>query len=361
MTDTPPLQRLYFYLTEGCNMACRHCWLAPALDPTGRKHPTLPVDAFATAIREAKPLGLTGVKLTGGEPLLHPDFLRLLEIVREQELSVTIETNGFLCTPEIAQAISKVPDRFVSVSIDGADAATHDRIRGVRGAFERACEAVRNLAAAELKPQMIMTLMRSNVDQLQAVIRLAENLGAASLKFNLVQPIARGKHLLEGDEAISVAELIALGRRVDGEVARTTSINLHFDYPLAFQPLSRLHRDSGGQACGILGVLGVLANGSYALCGIGEVVEDLVFGRVGTDPLADVWRKSPALNAIRDGVPAHIEGICQDCLMKERCLGACVAQTYYRTGSLLRPFWFCEQAQETGLFPATRTRSAKAG
>ncbi|MFA5914130.1 MAG: radical SAM protein, partial [Burkholderiales bacterium] len=85
-TGLRTLNTLYFYLTEGCNLACRHCWMGPRFDATGKRYPTLPVDLFDTAIREARPLGLSGVKLTGGEPLLHPKFTRLLEIVRREEL-----------------------------------------------------------------------------------------------------------------------------------------------------------------------------------------------------------------------------------------------------------------------------------
>jgi SynChlorMet cassette radical SAM/SPASM protein ScmF len=155
------INTLYFYLTEGCNLACRHCWLAPRFDARGNLHPTLPVELFETAIREAKPLGLSGVKLTGGEPMLHPHFIRLLEIVRRENLKLTIETNGLLCTPETAAEIAKSPDRFVSVSIDGVDAATHEWVRGVPGAFEAARQAVRNLVAVGIRPQVIFTVMRA--------------------------------------------------------------------------------------------------------------------------------------------------------------------------------------------------------
>lgn len=68
----PPLNQLYFYLTEGCNLACRHCWLAPKFDADGSRYAMLPVELFETAVREAKPLGLSGLKLTGGEPLCTP-------------------------------------------------------------------------------------------------------------------------------------------------------------------------------------------------------------------------------------------------------------------------------------------------
>jgi len=182
-----PLNQLYFYLTKGCNLACRHCWLAPRFDRTGSRYPTLRVELFETAIREAKPFGLQGVKLTGGEPLLHPHFKKLLEIVRREGLSLNIETNGLLCTPEIAEEIAKSTKRFVSVSIDGADAATHEWVRGVPGCFETALQAVRNLVAAGTSPQIVMCVMRCNADQVEAIVRLAENLGAASVKFNILQ------------------------------------------------------------------------------------------------------------------------------------------------------------------------------
>ena len=190
--DTSPLNQIYFYLTEGCNLACRHCWLAPRFDPDGNHYAVLPVELFETAIREAKPLGLTRVKLTGGEPLLHPQFVRLLEIVRREDLTLTVETNGVLCTPEVAGEIAKSPKRFASVSIDAADAEIHEWIRGVPGCFEQAVQGARNLVAADTPPQIIMSVMRRNAAQMQAVVRMAEEIGASSVKFNVIQPVTRG-------------------------------------------------------------------------------------------------------------------------------------------------------------------------
>ncbi len=356
----PSLNHLYFYLTEGCNLRCRHCWLSPRFDAHGDRYPTLPVELFETAIREAKPLGLSGVKLTGGEPLLHPQFTTLLEIVRREELALTIETNGILCTPETAAEIAKSPQRFVSVSIDGADAATHEWVRGVPGCFQKAQQAVRNLAAADTPPQIIMSLMRCNAEQVDAMVRMAEDLGASSVKFNIVQPTGRGEMIHEGTNGLEVDELIKLGRHVGMELAPTTKLRLVYDYPLAFCPLSRIASGDGCGVCGIFGILGVIASGYYALCGIGEQVPELVFGAVGEDPLDEVWRENITLNALRDGLPDRLNGICAHCLMKHSCLGSCIAQNYYRTGGLWAPFWFCEQAEAAGLFPDTRLGTATA-
>ena len=349
-----PLNQIYFYLTEGCNLACRHCWLAPKLDREGKLYPTLPVELFERVIREAKPLGLRAVKLTGGEPLMHPQIIRLLEITRREELAVTIETNGLLCTPALAAEIAKSPRRFVSVSLDGADAQTHEWVRGVAGSFEAACRAIRILSEAGLRPQVIFSVMRHNAHQAELMPKLAEELGAASLKYNIIQPTARGEKLHEAEGTLSIEELIKLGRKVEMELAPATPLKLYFDYPAAFRPMSRLFNGEGNGACGILGILGVLASGHYALCGIGESVPELVFGQVGRDPLEGVWTQNSLLISLHAGLPERLEGICSRCLMKRRCLGSCIAQNHYRSGSLWTPFWFCEAAEEAGLFPESR-------
>ena len=274
--------------------------------------------------------------------------------MRREELKLTIETNGMLCSPAVAREIARSADRFVSVSIDGADAATHEWVRGVPGSFEKACQAVRNLTATDTSPQIIMTIMRSNADQIDAMVRMAEMLGASSVKFNIVQPTTLGQQLHDEGEALSIAELIQLGRHVETELAPSTHIPLFFDYPLAFRSLSRIASGDGCDICGILGILGVIPTGYYALCGIGEHVPDLVFGTVGEDRLKTVWQENNMLNELREGMSNKLNGICARCLMKYRCLGSCIAQNYYATKSLWSPFWFCQQAEEAGLFPASR-------
>jgi len=354
----PVLDELYFYLTEGCNLACCHCWLAPRLDPAGEKYPSLPVELFETAISEAERLGLRRVKLTGGEPLLHPDFERLLEIVRRAGLGLTMETNGVLCTPHLATEMARCFQPFVSVSIDGADAETHEEIRGVPGSFEAATRAVGELAAAGLEPQIIFTVMRSNTHQLDDVVGMAERLGAGSVKFNVVQPTARGERLHRDGQTPGIGELIDLGRRVEQVIAPESDLTVVFDLPLAFHSLRLVATGDGCGVCGIKHILGVLPSGHYALCGIGEKVPELVFGQVGVDELEVIWREHPVVLALREGLPDRLTGVCSRCLMRHCCLGTCIAQNYYSSGDLWEPYWFCDQAEKEGLFPISRLATA---
>jgi SynChlorMet cassette radical SAM/SPASM protein ScmF len=353
---TYSINRIYFYLTEGCNLRCRHCWIAPKYQNGSDCYPSLAVGLFQSIIEQARPLGLSGVKLTGGEPLLHPRIGEILEIVRREELRLTVETNGVLCTPELVSKIASCKNPFVSVSLDGADAETHEWVRGVPGCFEAALEGTRVLVQAGFKPQVIMSLMRRNKDQMEAVVRLAERLGAGSVKFNMVQPTARGEQMQEAGETLTVEELIEIGQWVEDSLSASTPLRIIYSHPVAFRPLGKIFGGNGAGwgSCGVLGILGVLADGSYALCGIGSTVPELVFGHAATDRMEDVWNTTPVLLELREGLPGRLEGICADCLMKGRCLGSCIAQNYYSSQSLWAPFWYCQEAHRRGLFPLTR-------
>jgi SynChlorMet cassette radical SAM/SPASM protein ScmF len=350
------LNQLYFYLTEGCNLACKHCWIAPKFQTKDQVYPVLSFELFKSIIIQAKAMGLSGVKLTGGEPLMHPDIGKILTHIKDEELALTVETNGVLCTPELAKKIVECKNIFVSVSIDGAEAKTHEEIRGVSGSFDGAIAGVENLVKEGLKPQIIMSLMRANKDQMEPLVRMAETLGVESVKFNLVQPIKRGEKLHERGETLTIKELVDMGDWVERSLCASTDLRIVYDHPAAFRPLGKMFGDKGDgcYSCGILGILGVLANGKYALCGIGENVPELIFGDAKKDRLEDVWQKAEILNELRKGISHRFEGICKECLMTSHCNGSCIAQNYYRQKNLWAPFWYCDEANKAGLFPKSR-------
>ncbi|MBI4594948.1 MAG: SynChlorMet cassette radical SAM/SPASM protein ScmF [Candidatus Tectomicrobia bacterium] len=359
---TYPLNELYFYLTDTCNLRCRHCWIEPRYLSKDQSISAIDKELFISILDQAEPLGTKGVKLTGGEPLLHPQINELLDIVRQRHLHLSVETNGILCTPELAEKIAACEHSFAAVSLDAADFETHYWIRGKEGSFAAAITGIKNLVAAGLNPQIIMTVMRRNKDQMQAVVRLAESVGAGSIKFNVLQPTARGKRMHTAGETLDITELISLGKWVDEELSLSTRLSLCFHQPPAFRSLGKMFGAAAGDgchSCGILRVLGVLADASYALCGIGVTVSEMIFGHASRDSLKEVWLNSPILNQIRKGLPEQLQGICGDCVMKHVCMGSCLAQNYYRHRVLWAPFWYCEEAHNRGLFPETRLRPGK--
>ncbi len=354
----PSLSILYFYLTEGCNLACKHCWVNPPYDETGTKFAVLSRDRFERAIREAIPLGLQAVKLTGGEPMLHPDVRYFLRSLISYQLSVLIETNGTLIDEEIAVLLRDLKECFISISIDSTDPEIHDRIRSIKGAHGKAVDGIRRLVAHDIAPQVIASLLPENKNEIPQIIRFAENLGASSFKLNIIQPTARGEQLKKQGHYLDVDEILSISEYLHKEVYPVSSIPVFVSVPYAFRPLHVIARSDMGR-CGIMTILGVLATGEYALCGIGTSVPELIFGRIDDGNLRDIWSSHPVLNSLRESIPDSFEGVCAECVMNTLCLGSCIAQNYYSSRTLTASHWFCSRAAELNLFPESRRLKKK--
>jgi SynChlorMet cassette radical SAM/SPASM protein ScmF len=346
-----PLRQLTAYLSKGCSYTCRFCWEQPAQRISDPEKAFLPLEILFQAVAEATPLGLEILQLTGGDTLLHPQIDRLLDFLEGSVQGVSIETNGAGLTPERAARISRLSNGSISIGFDGSDASTHDSIHGAPGAFDTAVQAARRLADAGLRAEMVFTVCRRNSAQLPAFLRMAEDLGAGAVRFNVPRPQSGVEWQIDG---MQVEELIALGRRVEREMVPGTRLRVMFDQPPAFRGLQPTARNETQNHCGVLSTISLLTSGEYAMCGIGQSFREFVFGKVGEVALEQIWNGSLTLLRLRAGLPDRLAGVCGHCILKSACLGTCVAENYARHGSLWGPYWFCESAEKVGLFPASR-------
>ena len=351
----PPLISLYLYISGSCNLACRHCWISPTYIKGGNGGRHVRVDHVRKTIREALPLGLQTVKLTGGEPMLHPQFREVVSVADSESLEIHIETNGTLINQELAVFLKhKENVTFISVSVDGTDAKTHDSLRGVSGSFDQAISGIRNLVEQGFQPQLICTLHRGNVSLVGKVIQFAEDLGCGSVKFNHVQQVGRGKQFAH-EQGLEIPDVIDAYRRVEMDRVEQSKIPIHFDIPFAFYTIRKLLDDNLGR-CTVMNILGLLAGGELSLCGIGVTVPELVYGHIEKDSLRNIWCNSPGLIQLREKVPVSLEGVCSKCMHRDLCQGACVAHNYHIAGKLNAPYQFCHIADELGLFPDSRKK-----
>jgi SynChlorMet cassette radical SAM/SPASM protein ScmF len=348
----PPLTSLYLYIAGSCNLACRHCWINPTYQQVGNGGQYIKLEHVKKAIREAKPLGLSSVKLTGGEPTLHPQFREIVALIREAGLDIFLETNGTLVDAALAEFLKKQEVGFISVSLDGATVETHEALRMVPGSFNQAISGIKSLVEVGFHPQIIFTIYRDNLSQITQIVELAESLECGSVKFNVLQQVGRGERLgIEG--GLHIPEVIQLFQYVENKVARNRKISIYFDIPLAFYPIRKL-LDGNLSHCSITHVLGMLAGGELSLCGIGVNEKELIYGNIEKDDLQQVWCRAPGLIRLRELIPANFEGICGQCLHRTICYGACVANNYYSSGKLNAAYYFCDIADSMSLFPISR-------
>ena len=128
--------RLVFWeVTKGCNLRCIHCRatateLSSPLD--------LPTTKALNLIKQVSQSFLPILVLSGGEPLFRHDIFDLASYAASLGIRVALATNGTLVTKQMARKILDSGVRRVSISLDGADASTHDAFRGIPGAFDAA-------------------------------------------------------------------------------------------------------------------------------------------------------------------------------------------------------------------------------
>jgi len=357
----PPLRSFYLYLTASCNLRCRHCWITPEFSNKPVPGKTIDPKALQDAVIEAKTLGLAHVKLTGGEPMLHPQFKETMDMLTIEGLSMSMETNGTLITQEMAHYLKeKTNVDFVSVSIDSSVAAEHDAFRGVRGAFDAALRGLDYLVdAGYANCQVIMSVHRDNKDRMEDLTRLAAEHRAETVKFNPVTWTGRGVAMHERGETLDFREHVALYRWVNNKLRQRAPIPVILTVPQALTPVDELWRTKGKSCtCGISTTLGILGTGEIALCGIGQTIPELAYGQLGKNSIREIWLSHPVILQLRRDLDNTREypGICGSCIHAKSCRTGCVASNYVYGGKLVFPDWLCDEANREGVFPKTRLR-----
>jgi MoaA/NifB/PqqE/SkfB family radical SAM enzyme len=175
------------YLTERCNSRCITCdyWRRGRID--------MNLESVRRLLPALHQLGTRLVVLSGGEPLLHPEWAAIAQLLKSQGLDVWLLTSG-LSLAKHARLASEL-FQSVTVSLDGTDRETYVAIRGL-DAFEKVCEGIQAAAAHGLPPSLRVTLQRRNYRQLPAFVHLAKSLGACQVSFlavDIASPHAFGR------------------------------------------------------------------------------------------------------------------------------------------------------------------------
>jgi len=178
--------KVQWELTYNCNLKCLHChiWKIPA--EVNAKN-TLTLDQQKKIVDDLRACDVGHVSFSGGEMFLQKSVFDLIAYAKSAGMKVGGNSNAYLINETIAEKIAKSGLDMLYVSLDGDNPATHDHIRGVEGAFQRALEGVASMKKAkpEMKVFFNLTVNSKNVDQLAGVARLAREAGAAGLTIEM--------------------------------------------------------------------------------------------------------------------------------------------------------------------------------
>ncbi len=334
---TPEIRLVAWETTRNCNLSCIHCRAAATRGPYRDE---LDTKAALDVIDQIAATGKPIVILTGGEPLLRPDIFEIARYGTDQGLRMVMAPNGTLVDAGNARRMVEAGIQRISISLDGADAASHDRFRGVEGAFEGALRGIGHAREAGLEFQINTTVTRANLDQIPRIQELAIRLGAVAHHIFLLVPTGRGKYIV--DQAIDATQYEETLNWFYDQRGKSPLQLKATCAPHYYRILRQRARAEGVsvtfESHGLDAVTrGCLAGTGFCFISNRGVVQPCGFlslpcGNVTETPFAEIWRSSEIFAALRD--PDRLEGKCGRCEYRRVC-GGCRARAFEATGNFL--------------------------
>jgi len=165
-------------ITHRCNLNCVHCYVGPrnALDGcAGREMAT---DLIMSVIDQITDAGCLNLLISGGEPLVRPDFEEIYRHIKSKGMLVTLFTNATLITEKSAALFAELPPQTIEISLYGASDDTSARITGVASSYDRCMRGINLLLEHGVKNVRLKTiLMTLNRHEFYEIENIAKNLG----------------------------------------------------------------------------------------------------------------------------------------------------------------------------------------
>jgi radical SAM protein with 4Fe4S-binding SPASM domain len=323
-------------LTLKCDLACRHCGSRAG----AKRHDELSLEEALDLVRQMAALGAKEVTLIGGEAYLFEGWTEVVREIRKNGMQSSMVTGGRGWTKERAQAGRSAGLQTLSVSIDG-DEATHDRLRGVKGAYRAARQALRNSLAVGLPVSLNSQVNRLSMPHLRHLHEIVLQSGAHGWQIQLTVPAGRAAD--EPDvllQPYDLLELFPLLAELKEDCDRRRIKCLLGNNVGYFGPYDHILRNftlcghSFSCQAGRLS-LGVEANGDIKGCP-SLPTATWVGGNIREQSLKDIWERAAALRVNRDRTVKDLWGFCRDCYYADECRGGCSwmsSSIFGRTGN----------------------------
>jgi 12,18-didecarboxysiroheme deacetylase len=319
-------------ITRACNLRCVHCYAHATEGSSG--------DELSTAegcrmIDDMAAYGVPVLLFSGGEPMVRKDLPELAAYAVQKGMRAVISTNGTLIDRKKAQNLKRIGLSYVGISLDGLE-PVNDLFRGVKGAFAKALDGIRNCQDAGIKVGLRFTMNKRNVDEIGGIFDLLEEMEIPRVCFYHLVYAGRGSALLADDlshaQTRAAVDLIIDRTRqlhAQGKPKEVLTVDNHADGPYLYL---RLKQENPQRADEVLELL-KMNEGNSSGRGIGCVSWDgqvhadqfwrhHSFGNVRQRPFSQIWTEpeDPLLLQLKDK-KKYVQGRCASCRWLEVCGG----------------------------------------
>jgi radical SAM protein with 4Fe4S-binding SPASM domain len=344
-------------LSYQCNLRCMHCYQ----NASQRSSDELTLNEQLGIVDQLARAGVSLVVLSGGEPLANPNLGRLIKRIREQRMAVSIDSNGVLLDKSTVEYLGNLGVHSVELSLDSANAESHDRFRGLDGAFQKTVDAIELCAKAGIFTTVATTTTALNYAESSELISTARSHGAQRVVFFDLIPAGRGKEMRE--LALSSAQMLQLmalvkkecssergevftelpqyvvysssgvGDSISDESERALSlerftVSSFFDCAGGNNLYRKFAAYLGGCPAGRI-YCNIQPNGDVTPCMF--MPQYPVAGNLRRQSFQEIWN-SPTFQALRDR--SSLKGKCRDCRFVLSC-GGCRAKAAAYEGDYL--------------------------
>ena len=343
--------QIVWNITHACNLKCVHCYEKAGkkdVDELSSKEILGGLDILAES-------GVTSVAFSGGEPTVHPNILKFIEHCKELGMFPAIATNGYaLSNPKTCKKFAEAGLNFVQISIDGLNPKTHDKFRGVDGAWDKAVKAVENCVKENMFVEVATTVTEHNYNEIPDMADFVKSLGVDWFMLYNFIPTGKGNEIknldISPEKRYNLLKDAYNGNSDDMQILSTAPqyarvaesmvskdhamIPTHFYNPEYSNPaVMQLADFIGGCGAGRF-YLSIEPNGDLYPCVFFPHESDVKVGNLLEDDFNDLWKNSKLLDKLRN--KEILSGHCGKCESRDVC-GGCRARAYNYFHDVLAP------------------------
>lgn len=310
-------------LTLRCDLACRHCGSRAGKARKGE----LSVAEALDLAEQLVAIGTREVTLIGGEAYLHEGWLDIAQHLAQRGVRVGILTGGRGMTRERAEQAKDAGVRSMSVSVDALE-PLHDALRGFKGSYRHALEAMGHVRAVGLELAANTQISRPALRQIEPLFDVLCDAGAEAWQVSMTVPMGRAADepalLLQPYQVLEVLPMLA---RLD-TLAKTRGVRVFPGNDIGyFGPYeAQLRSNNRGGHRGTCSAgregMGVEADGAIKGCP-SLPSRDYVGGSIRDASLRDIWERAEPLQFTRNRKSDSLWGFCSSCYYAEACMGGC--------------------------------------
>lgn len=305
----PP--RLSLELTNQCQLKCAHCF---NLSGNTREN-ELTISDFIDISNSFLKLGTKNIFITGGEVFIKKDVNKLIKFISQRFNIVTIATNAYSISKESIDLLSKYKNIQVQVSIDGNE-NTHDRIRGVKGAYRKTLENIKIMRSYNIPISIAFTMNDKNKEDLEDIIKLSKDLKCNGVNISLTSLTGRAADNNIGTnvrkEFNSILE--TQSKKYEDENFSVTMHMCESEITQIENSIEYLNKCGAGY-----NILHIFSDGQVSIC---PAARNFDLGNIRTDSIEDILNINNIKRAMN--IPTPNKVLCGDCESYEIC-GKCIA------------------------------------